>query len=165
MSPHAIALVAEAEGRPLGYVVGTTDNAAHYRWVTRRLGPALAVRAALGLLRRPGLLIWFLRTRGGRYLRATIRRLRPAGPGIGQTEKVGVLTHIVVATEARGLGIGQRLVDRFVEAASRGNVPLEAVTLAGEQGASGFWRRAGWKPVETVVRDGRAFERFRLDVP
>ena len=164
-SPHAVALVAQVEGRHVGFVVGTTDNVAHYRWVTRRLGVRLAVRAALALLRRPGLLIWFLRTRGRRYLVATARRVRPAAPEIGVSERVGVLTHIAVVPRARGSGIGQRLVVRFVEAASQRNVPLEAVTLAGEQGASGFWRRLDWKPVEVVTRDGLAFERFRLDVP
>jgi len=59
-SPHAIGLAADLEGQPVGVLVGTSRNAAHYRWVIRHRGLRLAVLGASAMLVRPAVAAWFL---------------------------------------------------------------------------------------------------------
>lgn len=146
-SPHAVGFVAFVEGRPAGVLVGTLRNRAHYRWVMRRRGLRLGARAALALLARPRLAAHFLRTRAGWYRRATARMLRrrdhtpPASAG----GEPAVLSHVCVAADARGRGVGGALVDAFVRTArDTGATEGMLVTLAGNRGASSFYERAGW---------------------
>lgn len=75
-SPHGVAIVAEVGGAPLGALVGTTCQTAHYRWLLRRRGVRLALRGGAALVVRPAELRTFVRGRLGRYARAVPRMVR-----------------------------------------------------------------------------------------
>lgn len=166
-SPHAVALVALDGDRVCGFLVGSTGAAAHARWVLRQHGARLALVGLLALAVRPGLLFYFVRTRLGRYVRGVSRRLRPGG---GTTAAAGarqgdpaVLAHVAVTPEARGLGIGNLLLQRFIDEASRADAPaVELVTRTGG-GAESFYRRAGFDEVgRRVGADGVPWTSYRL---
>jgi ribosomal protein S18 acetylase RimI-like enzyme len=160
-SPHAIGLVAELEGRPAGILVGTSRNAAHYRWVIRHRGLRLACLGASAMLVRPTVAVRFLRTRLRRYGRRVVltvlaRACRGgnSAPTDAAPEDTAVLTHVMVADQARGRGAGAALVDRFVAAAkAAGARTATLVTLAGGDGAGSFYKQLGWEHLED--RHGR----------
>ncbi|MEV7866874.1 GNAT family N-acetyltransferase [Streptomyces sp. NPDC088124] len=152
-SPHALAFIAVAKERPVGFLVGVTDPALHRRHMLRRHGGALLIRALGGLAVRPALLGHFLRTRAPRYLSKLTRRQQPdqpqwpttAGP---QTSRGpgAVLAHIAVDESARSLGIGADLVERFVAAcAIAGCARVSLVTVEGPGGAGPYYERRGWR--------------------
>jgi len=166
--PAAVALAGIADGRPAGMLVGTLDNAAHWRWALRNHGAALAVRGAAGLAAHPVLLRDFARGRAARYARAVARRLGPsdagAAPDAGPPERVAVLTHVAVDTWARDHGLGARLVTAFVGAARAAGADTAAlVTLAGPAGAGRFYERLGWTAVaDRTDLDGHPITEYRL---
>ena len=151
-SPHAVAFVAQGPAGPVGVIVGTVRNGAHYSWVLRRRGRTLTLRAATWLTTHPSQLLFFLRTRLGWYLsgllrfgrRAVARRLH------GGTERAcaaqpAVLTHLAVTPFGRGAGVGGALVEQFTTAARlAGCQEAVLVTFAGPEGAGPFYRRLGW---------------------
>jgi GNAT superfamily N-acetyltransferase len=168
-SPHAIGLVADLEGRPAGILVGTSRNAAHYRWVIRHRGLRLACLGASAMLVRPAVAGWFLRTRlrryGRRVLLVLLARARRGGNPAPADAAVGdpaVLTHLMVEDQARGRGAGAALVDRFTAAASAAGAPTAMlVTLAGDDGAGSFYKRLGWEHLEDrPSRDGHELSVF-----
>jgi len=114
-SPHAIGLAADLEGQPVGVLVGTSANAAHYHWVIRHRGLRLAILAASAMLLRPAVAAWFLRTRlrryGRRVLPVVLGHARRGG-GPAPTDTAGgdtaVLTHVMVADQARGGATARR---------------------------------------------------------
>lgn len=182
-SPYAVALIAERGGgdgdRPAarcGFLVGTTRNAQHYRWVVRTAGLRLAARAGGRMLRRPATLATFVRSRLSRYVRALTRRLRPrAGTAAsepterGDAGRTAVLTHVAVVPDARGAGVGTTLTDRFLtQAQDVGAREVQLVTLAGPDGAAGFYRDHGWELIERRTHPGGGPEcafRRRLPAP
>lgn len=165
-SPYGVALVAAVDERPVGVVAGTLANREHYRWVLRHRGLSLAGSAIRPLAVRPRTAAYVLRTRSGHYARAVARLARDhvrgeeaegdapgssGDPGPGQSDAAthrqppGVLTHLLVADEARGRGIGSALLNAFVaRTAQRGTGELVLVTAAGEEGAGAFYARHGW---------------------
>lgn len=171
-SPHAIALVAEREGEPIGVLVGTLDSAAHHRYIVRRHGWRLAVVGAAGLAFHPRAAQRFLRTRALRYARSIARawRTRSAGsagaqPGSTLRGPLGVLSHVAVAAAARGTGAGTALVESFVVAARRtGTARVEVVTGARKDGAGSFYERLGWLRAGAHARDGVEYTKFSLDL-
>lgn len=152
-SPHALGLVATVHGAPCGFVVGTIDGG-HYGWILRHRFREHAWAALRGMLRRPGLVARFLRTRATRYGRGIIRlRSRgrtSAGPASGSVTTVGVLAHIAVADSQRGKGIGADLVAAFVSGAARHGTERLRVLTRADDGAAPFYERLGWQPTETV---------------
>lgn len=171
-SPWAVALVAESGGRPIGTLVGTIDDRAHYRFVARRCWFPLAAAGVVSLAQRPGVAWWFLRTRGRRYARGLVRLAgsrQPAGATAGDAGKPapreGVLTHIVVEEEARGSGAGGELVATFAASAKdRGTSHLRLVTDARE-GAAAFYERLGWTEAgQRSDLDGGTWSEFRLEL-
>lgn len=162
-SPHAIALHASVDGRPAGALVGTVGHRAHYRWMLHAEGRRLLVTAVLGFVRSPQLAWRFLRTRGLRYLRG-VRRLerdgdRTSAPS-AQPGRTAVLTHVSVMDDAKGYGVGTVLVEAFLTEAARGGATKARLsTLAGPEGAGGFYDRLGWKHVaDATDYDGRRIE-------
>jgi ribosomal protein S18 acetylase RimI-like enzyme len=175
---RAAMLVAETgDGRVVGFLAGTVDNARHVRTVLRRPPPRLVLSGLLALVRDPRLGFEFLRTRVGRYLRSFRRALVPkrraiaaTGPGersapsepAGGAPVVGVLTHVAVDGEARGTGAGRALVDAFVERARHAQVPEVRLVTSRREGGSGFYRRLGWSSLGTRrAADGTVVEEFR----
>jgi ribosomal protein S18 acetylase RimI-like enzyme len=166
-SPHGIGLVACLAGQPVGVLVGTAHNAAHYRWVIQHHGVSLAWLGGLAMLVRPTVAGWFVRTRLRRYARRLLRLpLRPvptrrdggAGDPPGDP---AVLTHVMVTADAQRQGVGAALVDRFAVAArTAGASRAMLVTFAGQAGAGSFYKRLGWEHLE----DRRGRDGWQLSV-
>jgi ribosomal protein S18 acetylase RimI-like enzyme len=167
-SPEAEVFVAQSSDGPQGVLVGTFDNAAHYRWALRRRGVMLALVGLVAMLRRPRLAKEFLASRVGRYARALARWLRPA-PRRDTTEaaeparRVAVLTHVAVEPAARGRGTGRELVSAFVRAARRrGADEVRLITPADGPGAR-FYRALGWRRLaRRRAADDTLVEEFQL---
>lgn len=168
VSPFAVALIAEDDGVPLGYLVGTLEDRAHYGHIVKRWGPRLAVNGLIALSTRPMVAFRFLRTRAFRYARGAIRLAggSPSGPAQAPARKDAVLTHMAVVASARSRGVGRRLAETFIENARRSGADGVALTTrASARGAAGFYEKLGWCVVtEFVDRDGLAWQRLRLDL-
>ena len=154
VSPYAVAFVATGVDEAVGFLVGTLDNRPHYRFVVKRLGLRLALRAGAAMLIRPALLWLFLRTRAVRYARWILRyplRARQVPAAAGSAPPAGVagptvavLTHVAVSASAQGNGTGRALVAAFVDAArAAGADEARLVTTAGGP-AERFYDRLGW---------------------
>jgi GNAT superfamily N-acetyltransferase len=154
-SPAGIALAAETEDGPAGFVVGATDAAAHRAWVVRHRGRRLAALGVLALLRRPRAAARFLRTRLGHYLRALLPgRRRGSADEPALPTAAAVLTHVAVAPQRRRGGTGRTLVEAFVaEAERRGAGRARLTTLRDDHGAEEFWRALGWTPGKAIGDD------------
>lgn len=181
--PHAVALVAEADGTTVGFVVGSTRVHEHGAWTVRNRGLRLALAGGTALLLRPPELWTFLTTRAGRYVRGIARRLRPRTTPTGADASTAstatptsttadtstaapaspaVLVHVAVDDGARGLGLGAALVEAFVLACgAAGAVEVQLVTDA-DSPAVGFYERLGWTSAGArPAADGRAVVEFR----
>lgn len=157
-----VAVVAEEAGRPVGYLVGVTDPAAHREHVVRRHGRGLALRGAALLVVRPRLLAGFLRTRAGLYLKKLlVRRAARSGRSVAVAPPA-VLTHVAVAAQAQGKGIGTLLVEWFEHALeSCGCDRVVLVTAAGREGAGQFYERRGWtRTGEHATADGHLLSNY-----
>lgn len=164
-SPYGIALVAWRNGARVGVLVGTTNDAAHHRWVLRQEGWRLAPLAALGLVRRPALLVRFVRHRARRYLRGAFRLAR-ATPVTGPTGPTAVLSHVAVVAESRGTGAGAALVQTYVERAFASGAGRLTVMTAGDDDVDGFYRALGWDLVgERPDLDGRPYHVLERRAP
>lgn len=168
LSPHAVALVARQAEQPVGVLVGTVRNRAHYEWVLRSCGARLALAGAAALATRPHELTVFLRTRVVRYAKAAWRSRRPTKivrdpESEPDQRRLCVLTHVAVDPTARGVGVGAALVEAFLAAGrAAGRTEASLVTLA-DDGASGFYARLGWQPgPDRLDYDGRLIRPWTL---
>lgn len=126
-----------------------------------------SLHALVGFATQPRVLLWFLRTRAARYLRAIVGTIggteAPGGDGDddGPLMAVGVLAHLAVLPAARDLGLGSRLTREFVAATgARGSTDLRLVTLV-DGGAADFYHRLGWERLGRRTRDGRTLQELR----
>ena len=147
-SPHAIELISTARGHPVGFLVAVLRPQSHVRWVLRHRGAGLAFRGAIALAMRPRIAIRFVRDRLRRYLAGWRRH---GGRSAEETEDTrfgsapAVLSHMAVVTGARGTGAGRRLVETFEATAGNAGARWAMLTtLAGSEGAGGFYARLGW---------------------
>lgn len=182
-SPYGVAVVPQSDPDG-GFLLGTTDQVAHVRWVLRHRGLRLVLVAARCLLVRPRLLATFVRTRLARYVRRVVRtrgrsdagvlaREAPPAAAIGQREAgtaldpddpVAVLWHMAVQPALRGHGYGRSLVAAFVAAsAAAGAEDLRLVSDV-DADAGGFYEALGWERGEVRRRDGRTVTEFRRSV-
>jgi GNAT superfamily N-acetyltransferase len=160
-SSHAVALVARhgAGGDVCGFLLGTTDQAAHVADIVgdRRALGGLATTGVLALLGKPQLAVRFARTRVWPYARALVRaaRRRRGAPG-APAQRVAVLTAVAVDPALRGRGVGAELVERFLsEAAHAGAGVAELATDARNLGAGAFYAQLGWvQTADHLTRDG-----------
>ncbi|MDH6522287.1 GNAT superfamily N-acetyltransferase [Streptomyces sp. SAI-090] len=164
-SPHARALIAEAEGIPVAFLLGVTDPAAHRCEVLGGHRRTLLLRGLAGLALRPRLALHFVRTRLGRYL----RKLMPGGravpdPALVQQGITAVLAYVAVSSRARSGGIGGALIDQFVaDAYASGCARVSLVTAVGDSGAGPYYERRGWLPRgETRTPEGRRLAAYDL---
>lgn len=166
-SPHGIALVARLDREVVGFLFGTSDNAAHYRWVVRERGRALACSGVMALLRRPRVAWAFARTRAGRYLRGLCRYVAPArrsaSPAAGphQPRRIAVLTHVATSRSARRRGVGRHLVERFLDQAGDANAcEARLITEVHGPGAA-FYAGLGWQVMgDRKASDGALVREF-----
>ena len=170
-SPHACALMADLDGVPLGFVVGSLDPEAHRSFTIRRHGTRLALQGARAFVRHPRLGVDFLSTRLGRYTKGIMRTFRPrprrppGEPHPRARGRLGVLNHIAVVPEARGEGVGEALVEAFVQRArSAGVRRLQLLTLADGHGATSFYDRLGWRRLETLLDAGQHYVKYELEL-
>lgn len=156
--PGGVRLAVEDEhGMLVGFLVGSTRDG-HHRQALRRHGRTLALAALLSLLRRPAVLLQFLRTRAMRYARTGVRAVRGgavahetgAGTGRPVAGRTAVLLHVAVAPSARGRGVGAALV-RGLETAARRDGCRRAVLVA--FGDKAFYERVGWQRVSARRTD------------
>lgn len=156
--PLACALVVERGGVRCGYLAGIVGGAEHRRLVMRYHGSALALRGVLGLVARPRLAIFFVRTRATRYARGIVRTRRsgmPQGPSGGPSRDsaeglrdVAVLSHVVVTQSERCRGLGRVLVEEFLDQARDARcASARLVTSGQEDGAAAFYAKLGWTRV------------------
>lgn len=165
-SPHGIALAALVDGVPCGVVVGTVDDWRHYRWILRHRVRSHATAALMGVLRRPGLAVRFLRTRAFRYGRGALRlraRRRHVAASEGPRSTTGVLTHLAVDERHRDNGVERELVDAFVGHARRHGTWTLRVQTRSAGGAAPSFARLGWKPAgRSRNLDGVEFDLLTL---
>ena len=166
-SPHAVALIARADGAPVGIVVGVLDPRSHARWVIRRRGLRLALRGLAMLVLRPRIAVTFAQTRFGRY-RQVWRRNRSESDykRSSAQRRTAVLSHIAVVPGGRGSGVGSALVDAFLTTArAAGAARATLVTRPGDGGAGPFYRRLGWRHDGTRAGfDGQPVATFAIDL-
>ena len=166
-SAAAFAVVATREGDVAGYLVGRLSADDHRRHVLDAHGRRLATRGAWGLVRNPRVLVTFLRTRLGRYVRKlgvwVLRGENAARPCVGST---AVLDYVVVRQEFRGLGLGWQLIRAFeAECRRRGVENIVLVTEAGGPAVT-YYDATGWVPLsEHASVDGRRLVTFTRRVP
>ena len=163
-SPFAILTVEWVDGVRAGFVVGTTHDARHYRWLTRTYLWRMLPVGVVALLLHPLVLLRFVRTRLPRYVRGAVRLARRPTPASAPAPQTATLLHLAVAATFRGSGLGERLVDEYIAAAANaGAVTIKTSTRSGAAGAAGFYRSLGWRHAgSTVDVDGRSFELFEL---
>ncbi|MFJ6659879.1 GNAT family N-acetyltransferase [Streptomyces sp. NPDC091377] len=183
-SPHATGFIAELDGKPVGYLVGVIDPVLHRRHLLRSHGLGLALRGLAALAVRPTVAARFVRTRLGRY----IRKLLP-GPGVVPDQAPGgdagpdtglgsalvrtrpvrgaVLSYVAVAEQARSLGIGGVLIERFTHfAVLAGCDRISLVTAAGAAGAGPYYEQRGWhSDGDTHTPDGTRFLLYSKNLP
>lgn len=167
--PTAVAVIAQNDGAPCGYLTGVLHTRQHRNLLLRYHGQGLAVRGCAAMLRHPGTALTFVATRLPRYARGLRRGLRPTAPtshsatiGASGRGETAVLTHVVVAEPRRLRGVGTQLVDYFVaEATQAGCATAALVTLVDPDGAAAFYESRGWTKGNTVATtDGKPLWRY-----
>lgn len=161
-SAHASAhVVTDRDGDVVAFILATTDQVRYVAETLRSAKWPLALRGALGLARRPGLALGFLRTRLHRYARRLFSPGHSATSSTAAQEPVAVVHAIVTTQAARGRGLGRDLMARFeADVAVAGVTRMELLTEeAGD--AVEFYRRLGWTAREVRTnRDGRRMVLF-----
>lgn len=164
-SPAGIALLAERRGELVGFIVGTVDEATHYRHVLRRDRWTLGLRGLVALVSHPALFLRFVRTRLYRYLRGMVRLSRPPitvdrEAAIRPTN--GVLSHMAVDAAHRREGVGAVLLDAFVETAkAQGSRAIRLSTAADNVGAQRLYLAHNWQAEDVRAdADGRQWHHF-----
>ncbi|MGH2722679.1 MAG: GNAT family N-acetyltransferase [Actinomycetota bacterium] len=138
--PRSPVVVAEAGGRVVGFVAGTTSSRAFSRRFLLRHGVPAAVAAGRRLF-RPNVL----------------GRLRESATYPGRTDAFpdAELLFVAVADGWRSRGLGGELVRRTLrELAARGAVEAKAFVAAGNEGANRFYRRSGFRLAGRVTVHG-----------
>jgi GNAT superfamily N-acetyltransferase len=146
-SAAALAYVAEADGRVVGYLVGVTDPVIHRRDMIRRRRRSLLWRGLVALSIRPPLTVQFLRTRAARYARKMLCRSGDPSPGASAPPaRVAVLGYVAVTATHQSRGAGSALVERFLsDAEAAGCDRATLVTLSGAGGAGPYYQDRGWQ--------------------
>lgn len=160
--PEVWAQVAIADGCPVGYLVGVLDVSPYRRNRQTHHGPALAIAGLRGVLTNPVLMARLMLRRLRRMLGRFKRR--HSAPGSIDRRHLAVLSHVAVVTTSRSQGIGDALVQGFLEAAwTSGADAATLATLAGEKGAGAFYEARDWSMVSQCnTADHRAIRIYEL---
>lgn len=164
--PTATALIVEDEHGQRGYLVGVLRPQRHRNLVMQHHGFGLARSGAWGLIKHPSLAVTFARTRVRRYLNAlrSARRRDPDERRDGRGRSA-VLTHVAVADDAQGDGIGTALVDQFLgEAEAAGCARALLVTVVGVAGAGNYYEHRGWHELEVTSTNERTLSTYEIEL-
>lgn len=161
-SPSGIALAAESlsDGAVVGLLLGSLFPGVHYRAMVRRGGGVIAVALILRAVERPGWGIWVARTRGSRYLTG-LRRMIGRDPADGDAHfqsRVGEVTHLLVAAQWRGRGVGRALVEHACQHAIVAKLDLLTAVTPPGWASERFYAHLGWTSCGQVI--SRSNERF-----
>lgn len=139
----ATSFVAMAQGRVVGFVVGSSDPAGFYRRLLLRRWWAFGLAAVPAVLRRP------------RTAQLVMAALQHPGRQAAGAEHAGLFS-IAVAPGLQRQGVGALLVDLFCRAAeSRGATSVELETDAEDnEGANAFYRARGFTESRRYVAAG-----------
>lgn len=181
-SPFGIALVAErvdAIGAriPVGFLLGTTDQASHVAYVISRHRIGLGIAGLGALAVRPPLFWNFIRTRARAYLRRMLARSptyaspkTTASSGVPderppESGAVAVITAIAVTRETRRTGVGRHLVKHFLHhAREAGAAGAELAAMADSSDVGRFYESEGWVAVEEHrSKDNAQVKTFRYN--
>lgn len=164
-SPGGLALAAvDADDAIVGVILASLDPAGHYRWMLTHAGPRLAARLVARSLREPALARDLIATRAARYAgavwRQLTRRSRPA-PVATARPRVGEVTHLMVRTEARGMGAGAALLAETERRAGAAGVKELVLVTPPELESRHFYEHLGWEATGSLTsRSGERFIRF-----
>jgi ribosomal protein S18 acetylase RimI-like enzyme len=144
--------VCEVNGAIFGFVIGAEDQTLSYRLLLKRQWLAFVIAALPALVKQP-----MIAPRLARAL--TYTRDRSSG------SPAGLLMSISVLPEARGHGIGGKLVDAFLaEMRLRGVSGVVLTTDAVDNDAvNAFYRSKGFRILRTFVTpEGRLMNEFAI---
>lgn len=173
--PTAVAVIAETDGAPCGYLTGILHTRQHRTLLLRYHGTGLALSGCAAMMRRPRVGLTFVATRLPRYVRGLRRSLMRTALDAGAPERsadattVGapaVLSHVVVSEPRRLRGVGTRLVEHFLsEARQAGCSTAALVTLADPDGASAFYEARRWTRRSSLTTpDGKPLWRYTANL-
>lgn len=164
-TPHSVAVIAESDGGPCGYLVGILDTRQHRQLLLRRHGGELLAAALFGLLLHPRMAGRLFARRLSIRLRRLFRQARTTEPG-PDPGRVAVLSHVATVEDMRGQGVGNALVKNFVDAAKAGGSDrISLATLDGPEGAGPFYIRQGWHlQARRQTFDGRWIRLYDLEL-
>ena len=161
-APNARLIVAGPAGEPpVGFVAGTTDTRAMFRWLLPRHGLALGLRAL------PHLWLPSVSCRvaeNGFYL-ARRSLLGRRQPGPQQPAPRAELLSLAVAPQMRHRGVARMLVealDDFLQ--DRGCAAVRVVTDAADAGSNGFYSAIGWRVARQFTHHGRLVNEYVHDL-
>lgn len=163
-SPHAMAYAVERDGWVVGYLVGIVRPGEHRRRLLRRHLPRLGLTLTMGMATNPRLTVALLAARRSR--RRASRDGAEAGPDdtTGSESVVAVLSHVAVAPEHRGQGLGGPLVERFEREAFDSGATRLCLATAEGSAAAGFYERRGWRlTTRRTTVDDRPISLYALD--
>ncbi|WP_460775977.1 GNAT family N-acetyltransferase [Nocardiopsis nanhaiensis] len=165
-SPAAVALFAEVEGQPAGFLVGSMDEAVHHHHILQLERWRLARAGMMSLLIRPELTARFVRTRARRYARGIRRSQTGPSADWGERLRTGVLSHVAVEENMRRAGVGATLVERFADIARLyGTQRLRLYTSSDNESAKRFYERLHWKSqTDQADMDGKLWTPFVLEL-
>jgi ribosomal protein S18 acetylase RimI-like enzyme len=137
--------VSELRGRVVGYLAGCFDGRAQRNAMLWPIVPAgVAMAVARGLLFRSAL--WRLAAAVPYFLAAEWRAVR--GAPRSSLDGYPAHLHINLLPEARGRGVGERLVKAFLAEAGRRGLPGVHVTVLEEnRAARRFFEKLGFAPL------------------
>ena len=152
-------LVAEVEGKIVGFVAGFTDPRRFYQTLARHKWH-FVIPALPSVPRHPSLLLraWSL----ARRVMFPLERLADASQASCE------LSSAAVRPEAAGQGIGQALVHAFVDAARAKNASGVSLTTdaVNNEDVNRFYRRLGFRLHRTFqASSGRFMNEYMLDLP
>ena len=167
--PTAVAIIAEGDGAPCGYLTGVVESRRHRALLLRYHGAGLAAHGCVAMLRHPRLAFTFVVTRSSKYLRGVRHGLSSGAPSVSPSPegRTAVLTHIVVDEPHRDRGVGSQLLNHFVsDAAESGCARAALVTATGTSGAASFYEAHGWTRCGSVsTPEGKPLWRYAISLP
>jgi ribosomal protein S18 acetylase RimI-like enzyme len=133
------ALVAEVDGEVVGYLLGCLDS--RKAWDPVKVAARHALRR--GIVFRPGTAGFIWRSMSDAVLDLALRRL-PASTFLD--ERWPAHLHIDFLAEGRGLGLGSKLVNRWLDSLRERGVPGCSLGTMGENtGAIAFFESVGFR--------------------